>query len=77
MGLFSLATPAGIALGYVSSAHSGGVGAAVSALAAGTFMYVALMEVVPKELEDGRHRGLKMGAMLLGFGLMSLLAVWA
>lgn len=43
----------------------------------GTFVYVALMEVVPKELEDGRHRGLKMAAMLLGFGLMSLLAVWA
>jgi hypothetical protein len=29
----------------------------VSALAAGTFIYVALMEVIPKELEDGSHRG--------------------
>jgi zinc transporter 1/2/3 len=76
-GLFALATPVGIGLGYASSTHGGAVGAAVSALAAGTFVYVALMEVVPKELEDGRHRGAKMAAMLLGFGLMSLLAVWA
>lgn len=67
----------GILLGYASALKSGGVGAAVSALAAGTFVYVALMEVVPKELEDGRDRGAKMAAMLLGFGLMSLLAVWA
>lgn len=77
IGLFSLATPVGIVLGYASAAHGGGVGAAVSALAAGTFIYVALMEVIPKELEDGSHRGAKMAAMLIGFGLMSLLAVWA
>lgn len=77
IGLFSAATPVGIFLGYAFAAHSGGVGAAVSALAAGTFVYVALMEVVPKELEDGRHRLAKMVSMLTGFGLMSLLAVWA
>lgn len=77
ISLFSFATPVGIMLGYLFAAHSGGVGAAVSALAAGTFIYVALMEVVPKELENGRHRGPKMAAMLVGFGLMSLLAVWA
>ncbi|GBF88617.1 zinc transport protein [Raphidocelis subcapitata] len=77
IGLFAAATPVGIFLGYGFAAHSGGVGAAVSALAAGTFIYVALMEVVPKELEDGRHRAAKMASMLVGFGLMSLLAVWA
>lgn len=49
----------------------------MSALAAGTFLYVALMEVLPKELEDPSDRGAKMAAMLLGFSLMSLLAVWA
>lgn len=44
----------------------------------GTFLYVALNEVIPKELEhpDG-HRLAKVAALLLGFGLMSLLAVWA
>lgn len=34
-------------------------------------------QVIPKELADGSHRLLKMGAFLLGYGLMSLLAVWA
>lgn len=78
IALFALATPVGIVLGYAFAEHGGGaVGAALSALAAGTFIYVALMEVVPKELEDGSHRGKKMVAMLVGFGLMSLLAVWA
>lgn len=78
IALFACATPIGILLGYVFAEHGGGgVGAALSALAAGTFIYVALMEVVPKELEDGSHRGKKMVAMLIGFGLMSLLAVWA
>jgi zinc transporter 1/2/3 len=51
-------------------------GAAMSALASGTFLYVALNEVILKELEhpDG-HRLMKVAALLLRFGLMSLLAV--
>jgi hypothetical protein len=35
------------------------------------------MEVIPKELADPSHRGLKTLMLLTGFGLMSLLAVWA
>jgi zinc transporter 1/2/3 len=77
--MFAAATPLGIAIGYATSTvgHSS-AGAAMSALASGTFLYVALNEVIPKELEhpDG-HRLLKVAALLLGFGLMSLLAVWA
>lgn len=77
--MFASATPIGIAIGYASSnLGHGSAGAAMSALASGTFLYVALNEVIPKELEhpDG-HRVLKVVALLLGFGLMSLLAVWA
>ncbi len=77
--LFAAATPLGIAIGYASSVLGHGpVSAAMSALASGTFLYVALNEVIPKELEhpDG-HRLAKVAALLLGFGLMSLLAVWA
>ncbi|KXZ51082.1 hypothetical protein GPECTOR_14g66 [Gonium pectorale] len=78
IGCFSMATPIGIFAGYgMSSAASSKSGAALSALASGTFLYVAFMEVIPKELADGRHRAAKMGAFLLGYGLMSLLAVWA
>lgn len=44
---------------------------------AGTFLYVAFMEVLPRELSDGSHRLVKLAMLLLGFGLMSLLAIWA
>ncbi len=44
---------------------------------AGTFLYVAFMEVIPKELRDGSRMALKLAALLVGFGLMSLLAIWA
>ena len=48
---------------------------AVSAV--GTFLYVAFMEVLPRELNDPSHRLSKLGMLTLGFGLMSLLAIWA
>jgi zinc transporter ZupT len=78
VGLFSFATPLGIFLGYaLTEVASGSGGAALSALASGTFLYVAMMEVIPKELADPAHRVMKMGMLLLGFGLMSMLAIWA
>ncbi len=46
ISLFSLASPVGIFAGYgMSGVASGQGGAALSALASGTFLYVALMEV--------------------------------
>lgn len=44
---------------------------------AGTFLYVAFMEVIPKEVKDPAHTPLKLAFLLLGFALMSVLAVWA
>lgn len=35
------------------------------------------MEVIPKEMRDGQHRAAKLACLLLGFGLMSMLAIWA
>jgi len=78
VGMFAAATPLGIGMGYaLSDSNNGAGGAALSALASGTFIYVATMEVIPKELADPSHRGLKTLMLLTGFGLMSLLAVWA
>jgi zinc transporter 1/2/3 len=93
VGAFAAATPVGIAAGAVlADAATGGAAAAVSALAAGTFVYVAAMEVLPRELSRGGgggggvggHKGggggsgtaAKLGALCAGFGLMTLLAVW-
>lgn len=78
IGLFSMATPVGIFLGYGLAEVSSSAGAAsLSALASGTFLYVAVMEVIPKELATSDHRLMKMSMLLLGFGLMSMLAIWA
>ena len=35
------------------------------------------MEVIPRELHEGEHTGQKLALLLLGFGAMSLLAIWA
>lgn len=80
IGLFSAATPLGIALGFAfSEVSSGAGGAAMSALAAGTFLYVALAEVIPRELSvpNDDLRSYKLLALVTGFALMSLLAIWA
>lgn len=75
---FTFASPIGIFIGYIISDIAQGVGAAaISALASGTFLYVAFMEVIPRELHDPDRILAKLGALLLGFGLMSLLAIWA
>ncbi|GMH40530.1 hypothetical protein BSKO_08434 [Bryopsis sp. KO-2023] len=75
---FSIASPIGICLGYIlSSFASGLVSSSLSALASGTFLYVAMMEVIPKELADPSNKALKIIVMLLGFFAMSILALWA
>ena len=49
----------------------------VASAHAGTFLYVAFMEVIPRELRDPHHVPQKLAALVLGFSLMSILAVWA
>ena len=44
---------------------------------AGTFLYVAFMEVIPREMHNPEQGLSKLGVLLLGFGAMSLLAIWA
>ena len=86
VGAFAAATPLGIACGaLLADLATGDAAAGVSALAAGTFVYVAAMEVIPRELGRGGHGrdgsgggvAAKLGALCVGFGLMTLLAVWA
>lgn len=75
---FVFATPVGIFLGYlVSEVASGDGTASISALAAGTFLYVAAMEVIPKELATHDRWFAKLIALMTGFGAMSMLAIWA
>lgn len=42
-------------------------------LAAGTFLYITLFEVLPKELAGGKDRMVKMACVVLGYSVVSLL----
>lgn len=75
---FTFASPVGIFLGYILSGLAQGIGAAaISALASGTFLYVAFMEVIPREIADPHGTPAKLGALMLGYAAMSVLAIWA
>jgi zinc transporter 1/2/3 len=78
---FSVTTPAGIILGA-------GLGLALSgrpdvifegifdSLGAGTFLYIAALDIIKTEFDSPSYHGEKWVATVLGFGLMALLAIW-
>jgi zinc transporter 1/2/3 len=81
LALFSLATPIGIALGTAAGTTLEGATrlafeAGFLSLAAGTFAYVATLDILRDEPHDA---GLRWSRWLLagaGTGLMALLAIW-
>mmetsp|Transcript_33917 Transcript_33917/g.72416 ORF Transcript_33917/g.72416 Transcript_33917/m.72416 type:complete len:322 (-) Transcript_33917:185-1150(-) len=79
---FAALTPVGIMVGRLTtlSGAEGLLPSVLTALAAGTFLYVALAEIIAKELHatepDAARRARKVIALLLGFGLMAALGIW-
>lgn len=81
LGLFAGATPLGIALGAVLDAGLGGglrgaLEASFLALAAGTFTYVATLDILREEFEHGRDRLGKWSWVVTGAAAMAVLALW-
>lgn len=81
IAIFSLITPLGIVIGSIlTSMMSGGnealLEATFDALAAGTFLYVAILEVFEKEFEKPENQVIKLVLAMLGMILMALLAIW-
>lgn len=77
---FSIATPFGIAIGILAGElnHVGElVSGVLSSLSAGSFLFIALVELIPEELSKPEKKGLKLTAITVGFGLMSLMAMYA
>ncbi|CAM9488220.1 unnamed protein product [Discosporangium mesarthrocarpum] len=71
---FSAMTPVGIAVGaWLGGDGEGTTAAACVAVASGTFLYIALMEVLPRELGVPGHGCWKLGSLLLGFTM----SAWA
>lgn len=81
VALFSCMTPLGVLLGFAFSqtlADSTAVlvEALFDALAAGTFVYVAVLDIIEETFAEKVDLGLKFLVLLLGFFGMALLALW-
>lgn len=79
---FSIMTPIGIVIGTVldnieSSTVSVWFEAIFDSLASGTFLYIAVLEIINDVFENGKLRYQKFGFLLIGFLLMALIAIYA
>ncbi|ELK33214.1 PREDICTED: zinc transporter ZIP2 [Myotis davidii] len=79
---FALMSPLGIALGLAvpRGDSEGGHGLAQAVLegfAAGTFLYVTFLEILPRELAAPEAPLLKWACVTVGFAFMALIALWA
>ncbi|CAL1282750.1 unnamed protein product [Larinioides sclopetarius] len=75
---FSLASPVGIILGILVTDLVQGLPMVITSgilqgLAAGTFLYVTLFEILPEELKSGRDRMVKVACIVLGYSVVSIL----
>jgi zinc transporter 1/2/3 len=81
LAVFAFTTPAGIIAGAlvsdvldISAAH--GLDACFLALASGTFIYIAALDIITEEFTHGGDRGAKWWLAVLGLALSALLALW-
>lgn len=87
MVLFSFMSIIGIIVGWIIAADSSEDSAAAGicvALASGTFIYVAVMEVIPQEFprhasgnQKPQHTAPKLIALCLGYAIFGMLAKWS
>jgi zinc transporter 1/2/3 len=81
VAFFSFMTPLGIVLGAVFSRMATSTGATkiegvFDALAAGTFLYIATLDIIQEVFEKREGRRLNFMLVIAGFGLMALIGIW-
>ena len=81
ISFFSFMTPLGIILGYLFSIFLSGNAeqrfeAIFDALAAGTFIYIAILDILNEEFSERSRLISKYVLLLIGFGIMALVAIW-
>jgi len=79
--LFSSMTPVGILLGIGFMMMLSGTAeqvfeAGFDALAAGSFLYIALLDILQEEFSARQHRTAKFVLVLTGIAVMAVVAVW-
>mmetsp|Transcript_20495 Transcript_20495/g.46515 ORF Transcript_20495/g.46515 Transcript_20495/m.46515 type:complete len:289 (-) Transcript_20495:172-1038(-) len=77
---FSIMSPVGIFIGWLSVKNDGAVESVASgiftALSGGTFLFVGVMEIIPKELRSHESKRLKLVVLFASFMAFSILAKW-
>jgi len=78
---FSIMTPMGVIIGGIinnieSSMISVWFEAIFDSLATGTFIYIAVMEIISEIFDEERERFKTFGFLLLGFIIMAIIAIW-
>jgi len=78
---FSFVTPVGIYIGMILQTVLEGEVALITkamliSFAAGTFLYISIVEVMAEEFENGEDKWKKLNCILIGFAFMSALAAW-
>jgi zinc transporter 1/2/3 len=78
---YALMTPVGIILGQIFGSTLEGdtslwVQAIAISLAAGTFLYIAVLEIIGEAFEKGGQYRQQFAFMSLGFALMAVLGIW-
>merc|ERR1719193_2390612 len=71
--LFSVVTPLGILCGMLMSGTDIATEGLLVGLAGGSFLYIGVLEVISKEMENPDDKIYKLLTLLLGWGLMSVL----
>ncbi|XP_024407049.2 zinc transporter ZIP2 isoform X1 [Desmodus rotundus] len=79
---FALTSPLGLALGLAVAGGDAEGGrslaqAVLEGVAAGTFLYVTFLEILPRELAGPEGPLLKWGCVAAGFAFMAFIALWA
>jgi len=79
--LFSCMTPLGIILGSIFSTILKGkaayaLEAVFDGLAAGTFLYIAILDIMVEVFDRKPDRWANYFLMILGFALMAVIAIW-
>jgi len=79
---FSIMTPLGIVMGSIlssidSSRTATWFEAVFDALAAGTFIYIAILDIINEVFEKPEKRWAKFSLLIIGFVLMALIAIWS
>ncbi|MEA3392919.1 MAG: ZIP family metal transporter [Candidatus Marinimicrobia bacterium] len=82
IAFFAAMTPLGVLLGVVfskilTSNANAAFESIFDALAAGTFLYIAIVDIIGEVFEKNSDRWIKLFLIIGGFALMAMIAIWA